>query len=126
MFKRYYSELYQKFYVTGKNLPFFLCSVQGKKHFFFLDLTLFLNMSPKLVPCLIMQQSTSQFPIQGSNKISPTKNIALPEQNIQTIIEATKTADDGKKKMMIWFGQSSVILSSRRVTSILRRRVCLI
>lgn len=75
MFKRYYSELYQKFYVTGKNLPFFFCSVQGKKHFFFLDLTLFLNMSPKLVPCLIMQQSTSQFPIQGSNKISPTKTL---------------------------------------------------
>ena len=60
-------------------------------------------MSPKLVPCLIMQQSTSQFPIQGSNKISPTKNIALPEQNIQRIIEATKTADDGKKNDdLVW------------------------
>ena len=98
----------KSFMLQVKICPFFFCSVQGKKHFFFLDLTLFLNMSTKLVPCLIMQQSTSQFPIQGSNKISPTKNIALPEQNIQRIIEATKTADDGKKKW--WSGLARVQL----------------
>ena len=43
MLKRYYSELCQKYYVTGKNLSF-LHSVQGKKDFF-LDPTV-LNMFP--------------------------------------------------------------------------------
>ena len=39
----------------------------------------------------------------GFNKISLTKNIALPEQNIQTSIVATKTMDDGKKNgTVIW------------------------
>ena len=38
--------------------------------------------------------------IQGLNKVSLTKNIALPEQNIQTSIVATNSMDDGKKMVM--------------------------
>ena len=47
----------------------------------------------------------------GFNKISLTKNIALPEQNIQTSIVATKTMDNSKTNgNVIWpefgyFGQ---------------------
>ena len=43
--------------------------------------------------------------IQGLNKVSLTKNIALPEQNIQTSIVATNSMDDGKKNGdVIWPG----------------------
>ena len=39
--------------------------------------------------------------IQNSNKISLTKNIALPEKNIKTTIVATKTEDIGKKNSSV-------------------------
>lgn len=123
MFKRYYSELYQKFYVTSKNLSLFLfCS--GEKMGFFSGPHPFfehVSLGGSFSNNEAIDQSISTT-IQGANKISLTKNIAIPEQNIQTNIEATKT---NCKKLMIWFGQSLVILSNRRVTSILRRRVCL-
>ena len=123
MFKRYYSELYQKFYVTSKNLSLFLFCSGEKMGFFSGPHPCFehVSLGGSFSNNEAIDQSISTT-IQGANKISLTKNIAIPEQNIQTNIEATKT---NCKKLMIWFGQSLVILSNRRVTSILRRRVCL-
>ena len=103
MFNRYYRELYQKYYGSGNQFYLFVISGCLLSAIFCLILVLILL----LIICFewfidtasnsVIDSSLSNA-IQRSNKISLTKNIALPEQNIETTVAATKFENGNGKR----------------------------
>ena len=101
MLDKYYNELSEKYYGTVNFVFFiflFLCLLSTI--FCLISVLLFYNFLGPVNPSIDNSVSDA---IKKSGKISLTINVALPEQNIQTTIVATRFENrNGKNTTCVW------------------------